>query len=312
MRPDLRLLAPPLACVVLACAPAHAQGTLRCPFVRPPGLAAEQVDAVVLQNVVELLQRPPDAIDRTKPFDVVDGTDSASLDYALAARAIGEALGFDATATFAETAQARDGPHADTSAGAMPPSHAGAPHERLSVADMQAAARKAYAAGQDGPPPAAIVGAAYRIEGLAVHTPVPAAGWVILQCGAEHVTFQQGSRASLPLSVATARLTTVPAYTDDAAFEKFLRATVAASLPGLQVERVDVKIAEGSKLPCADVRVAATLQGEAYGLRQRVCYAGRDASFAYLTVFSRLGDAGLAPPAALASAEGFVIGASPK
>ena len=295
MRPASRLPSSLLVPALLASFAAHAQGTLRCPLIRPPGLAAEQVDVAVMQNLAEELQRPPDAIDRAKTLEAIVGAGDAQASFASVTLAIGEALGVDAETAFAQAA------------------HDGKPAwESLTIAQLQAAARNAYLAGHDGPPPAAVVGAAYRLHDVAVKSPAPAAGWVVLHCGDEQVTFQRGTRADMPLSIATARISGVPPYTDDTAFEKYLRATVASSLPGLAIQRIDVQLVAGSRMPCADVRVAGTLQDEDYGLRQRVCYVARDSRYAYVAMSSRLGDGGLAPLAALATADAFVVGASPK
>jgi hypothetical protein len=273
---------------------AAAQATIRCPFIRPPGLAAEQVDAAVLQEVAQVLQHAPEGLDRDKSLRKLHDAPDVGERFAAMAQGVGETLGFDAAARFEAAARAQGGAK---------------PEDALSVAQLQEIARKAYAAGKDQPPPAALAGAAYPLEGLAVKTPVPATGWSLLRCTGEQVLFQRRDAA---LSTALVTLAAVPPFDDKAAFEQRVRDAIRGGLPpGLAVDTMKVVVVDGEKAPCANALVTGSVRGAAFGMLERVCYLGPDAPFAWNTVFSRLGD-GFELPSAIKEADAFVAGASPK
>jgi hypothetical protein len=294
-----RLLRIPLLAAALGAAQGtHAQVTAECPLIRPPGLAADQVEAIVAQKVGAQIERPPEALVANQTFHKQDGTDNASTDFAYASIAIAQALGFDAPAAYRAAAKARGSEQ---------------PSEVLTLADMQEIARKAYLEGHDGPPPALPAGVAYRLRaGLTVHTPAPPDGWQVQRCASDQVAFRRSEDGRPPLETAMARLVGVPRWTNEEAFEKTVRATVEATTAGMDVRATTLAPVAGTSVPCVDLRVTAVASGQPLGLRGRVCYAARDAEFAYLTLFSRLGDDALSSPAAIAQADAFIAGASPK
>ena len=294
----LRLLLPAAVAALVAASAARAQVTAECPPIRPPGLSAEQVDAVVIQKVAAELQQAPDAIDPAHTFHKQDGTDNAAPDFVLAAIAIGEALGFNALEAYRAAAKARGSEQLS---------------EALTIADMQELARKAYAAGQDGPPPDVPAGVAYRLRaGLSVHVPAPADGWQVLRCGSDQVAFRRSQGGRPPLETAMTRVVSVPAWESDAAFEKTVRETLESSMTGIEVQSATLAKAAGASTPCIDLRIAASASGLPFGLRGRVCYTARESTLAYITLFSRMGDGGLATTAAIAEADAYIAGASPK
>jgi hypothetical protein len=297
MHPLQRLLLS-AAVLALAAVAARAQVTAECPLIRPPGLGAGQVDALVAQKVAAQLQQAPDTIDPAHTFHKQDGTDNAASDFLLAAVAIGEALGFDALAAYRAAAKARGSEQMS---------------EVLTIADMQALARTAYAAGHDGPPPEVPAGVAYRLRaGLTVHAPAPADGWQVVNCGSDHVAFRRSEGGRPPLETAMTRVVSVPAWESDQAFEKTVRQTLEASMTGIEPQSTALARAAGTSTPCIDLRVAAVASGQPLGLRGRVCYTSRESTLAYITLFSRLGDGGLATTARIAEADAYVAGASPK
>jgi len=284
--------------MLAAAASAWAQVTARCPLIRPPALAADQVDAIVAQKVAGQLERAPQALVAAQTFRKLDGSDDASTNFDFASVAIAESLGFDAPAAYRAAAKARGSEQ---------------PSEVLTLADMQEIARKAYLAGHDGPPPAVPAGVAYRLRaGLTVHAPVPAEGWQVQHCASDQVAFRRSEDGHPPFETATARLVAVPRWTDEAAFEKTVRTTLQSTTAGMDVRSTTLAPVAGTAVPCVDLRVAALANGMPLGLRGRVCYAARDAAFAYITLFSRLGGDGLATPAGIAAADAFVAGASPR
>jgi len=286
-----------LVAALLATA-AAAQGTVACPFIRPAGLAPSQVDAVVQGEFASQLRRPPEQVDRDKAIHRIEAGDDGRVAFEAGAASIGEELGFDAAAAFRAAAKARGSAPAE---------------DTLTIAEMQEIARKAYAAGHDAPPPEAQAGVAFAVQGLAVRSPVPAQGWSLQRCTGEMVLFQRREPALPALSTAMVRLAGLPAFATPEAFEKQVREALETSLPeGLAVDTMTVKVVDGTRGPCANALVTGVVHDLPFGMLGRVCYLARDATLAWNTMFSRLGAGGFTRPSAIAEADAFVTGASPK
>ena len=159
----------------LALAAPAAMAASTCPFIRPAGLSPQQVDGVVVGSYAQMLHKPASQIDTGKTFKALDGTDNASLTYSFETIDISRALGFDAVKLFYDAAKAKG---------------AKEPYDSMSIAELQGLARRAYAQGQDGPPPVADAKTEYAVAGVGVRAPwTPAGDWRLTQCGGDGVTF---------------------------------------------------------------------------------------------------------------------------
>lgn len=93
--------------------------------------------------------------DPRKTLKQLDSSD-LMMRYAIVVVSIGEALGFDSAAAFDKTNRATGNAN---------------PAEGLTVAAMQTAARTAYFAGTDSPPPPAPQGATFKTRRFSVTVP---------------------------------------------------------------------------------------------------------------------------------------------
>src|SRR5215471_17649312 len=162
--------------LLLPAIPAAAAAPIECPLIRPPGLTPEQVDAVVLEDLSRILGRSASEIDRSKSFAQLDPGPDQKLHFALFVVNVSEALGIEDGVAFDGIAKAR---------------HKG-DIRALTVQEYLDATRIAYAQGKDGPPPAAIEGARYKLSAtMSVPAPSPARGWSLVSCRRDQVGFQR-------------------------------------------------------------------------------------------------------------------------
>lgn len=260
---------------LLLCPPAQAQPATGCPLIRPAGLAPQQVDAVVLTRLAQALRRAPADLDTGLSVQALSPPGQAELLYGYAALAIGEVLGFDGPARFREAARARGSER---------------PHEALDIAALQAAARAAYAAGTDAPPPPATPGERFRLEGVAVGAPTVETGWHLMRCGHDQVAWWRRGAADDESVTAVLRVTALPPWTGPQAFVDHLRQALLGTVPaGYAVRSLSVEPLTDGARPCADASLVARADHQPWRLKARFCYAGPQARHGHAAMFSHAG-----------------------
>ena len=286
-----------LSMLCMAIAAPAAMAASRCPLIRPAGLSPQQVDGIVAGTYAAWLHQPVGQVDTRQTIARLDGTDNATLTYSFATADISSTLGFDAVELFYDAARAKA---------------AKEPSDLMSIAELQALARQAYARGHDEAPPKADPSAEYAVGGLAVRAPSsPAGDWRLTHCGASDVTFVQRSEEGD--FAASLRSASMSRYTSDAAF----LAEVGKGLQGRMPPQFKLRpwqpaLVKGTRAPCAD----AALQGDdpvrdvTLFLRVRVCYLRPDNPNTWFVLFSETLPAGRGVDTA--AAEAFVGATSPK
>lgn len=266
-----------LALVLLAPLGVLADTPTKCPLIRPAGLPAAEVDRIVLADYAHLLQRAPDRIDVTLTPRKLDGSDNTQLFLMFTALAIRDDLGIDVLAGLARLAAERHGKLEDV----------------VTVAEIQAEARRQYAAGKDSPSPDAAAGASYKLQDIQVSTPRPVAGWRLVQCGSDKVTFAHPSALPGQGIMATARLSRLPAWHDAQTFRADARQALASMAPtDMQVTSSRVDLVQRPGRPCADFDLVGKRAGVPFEIRGRACYAfDNDNPLGYMTMVSFTGSA---------------------
>jgi hypothetical protein len=276
--------------------PALAWAQTECPFIRPPGLTPDQVNSVVATMVANALKRHPQSLGVSKTIKRLDDTDSAIMNYAFVVVSISEALGFDAGRSFFDAAKAKG---------------ASQPFDSLSVSEIQEISRAAYAKGKDGPPPPASADAEYLVHRLRVRAPQPTAGWLLVRCGGDDVTFQRSMPAQSATSTASVRVASMPPFKDSQTFVAAAKVLLAQAVPaGYQIKSSEVSLVEGTTMPCADASVQSESSSLSVALQARFCYASKGAAFDYATLFAHASNQSVKPPSEEALL--FVRAASPK
>jgi hypothetical protein len=262
-----------------------------CPLIRPAGLSEQQVNAVVTNIYAQALKRPPQTLDTSKTLKMLDGTENAILTYSFASLSVGETLGFDAIRTFYDAAKAKGGNQ---------------PFETLTLAELQSLARTAYLKEPDKLPPEATEGKSYKVQSLGVQAPSPVAGWRLLQCGSDRVTFQRQTPKAI--STAGVRVAGLPPFRSDSAFLSTVSELLSkAAPPGFQLQPWEPRRAK-TETPCADATLIGQGSAGELFLRARICYEDKGASFGYATLFSHVAtEPGHAPSI---EAEAFIASAS--
>ncbi|MBC7917225.1 MAG: hypothetical protein H7Y28_05395 [Rhodoferax sp.] len=264
-----------------------------CPFIRPPGLSPQQVDAIVFGTYAHALGMRPEALDTKKTLKKLDRTDNAILTYSFATLSVGEKLGFDAIQKYFDAAKAKGASH---------------PFDSLSVYELAGLARAEYAKGVDANPPAAAEKMVFKVDKLIVKAPVQVEGWHLLRCGSEDVTFQRQSAGNV--STATVRVAGLPPYKSNAEFLALVKSMWAAAIPaGSSVGSWEPTIA-ASKEPCADARIKAVGPTGTIFMRSRICYASTKSNYGYVTLYSN--NTSKSNEALTVEAEAFVVGNSPQ
>jgi len=248
-----------------------AEAPIECPLIRPTGLTPQQVDAVVLEDLARSVGRVGDEIDRSKTFTQLDvGTDT-QFHFALFVVRVSEALGVEDGVAFHDIAKARHGGNSMA----------------LTVQEFLDASRAAYAQGKDGPPPAAIEGARYKLSStMSVPAPSPARGWSLVSCRRDQVGFQRVDGEGR-MSLAYVSVLGLPPFKDTATF---------ITLATQQTRQAFAKFGDAKTLDvaksgvdyCVAFRFAsATLPVKARG---RTCYENAKAHGGYGAYFMRIGD----------------------
>ena len=284
-----------MLCLALA-APA-AMAASKCPFIRPAGLSAQQVDSVVAGSYAQWLHKPAGDVDTRKTLKTLDGTDNAILTYSFGTLAIAQTLGFDAVKLFSDAAEAKG---------------AKQPFDSMSIAEFQGLARTAYAQGRDEPPPMADDKTEYAVGGLAVRVPsTPAGDWRLIQCGADGVTFLRST--GVGNFAASLRDGSLSPYVSDAALLKEVANGLQGRIPPqFKVRPFLPTIVKGTSAPCADAALNAddAANGATLYLRVRICYLKRDNPNTWFVLFSETLPPGQRVDAA--AAEAFIAATSPK
>jgi hypothetical protein len=244
-----------------------------CPFVRPAGLTASEVDQIVVQGVRRYLERPISAQELGKTFAVLDGTSSSIWPYTGAAHYISEMLGSKISEDFWAAAKAKGG----------------RPEEVLTIAEMQGIARSAYFGGKDSPFPR-VSQVRYRFSGILVGSPQPNAGWVLVRCGNETgIMFQKFAPNNSVIS--TAGVSIVGSLPADSG-EPFLQ-YVRSALTKMRATPASAVVhkALGSSSPCADFSGKVPNSNQEVTLHGRTCYAseGANRSIGYIAMYSHTG-----------------------
>lgn len=275
---------------------ADVDGDDGCPLIRPTGLVPEQVDAVVVGKVAQLLGRDPRGIDTKVPFKALDRTDNAILTYSFAALGIGEALGFDAIERYGRAVAARSSAH---------------PFEEISVGEMQALAREVYFAGKDSDPPAVKGEEEFKLHRILVRAPSPPQGWSLIACGSEEITFRRVNDDETMAATASARVIGMPRYRGERAFLKEAKKAASLSVPkDTAAPEIEAVMVPDTSVPCADIRHSGGTGYQRYAVFGRFCYTSQDSKLGYAALYSQLGDR---PPERVeAEARSFIEGASPK
>jgi hypothetical protein len=257
----------------------------RCEPVRPPGLSAGAVDEIVLMQIAEAFRLPADRIDPQKTLSQIYRSDDLWLRYAYFALNVGHALAFDSVKAFWE---------ANKSTGEA------TPEAGLTVAAIEALARKAYFAGTDTPPPVVRSGATFSTHLFSVVVPARPPNWSLVFCGIDQLSFRSQDASSSEVYAASARAVSLEPYTDDGAFLAQLKSSMETSLRAkYKLISVEAKMVEGPGPPCALVSAegppivppARTLAGSRYVVLTRFCYRGKPENLGYAALFSHLGEA---------------------
>lgn len=281
----------------LALAAPAAMAASTCPFIRPAGLSPLQVDAVVVDAYAEWLHRSAAGLDTSKTIKALDGTDNANLTYMFGTLTVGQALGFDSARRFYDAAVAKGSKQ---------------PLDSMSIAELQALARKAYSEGHDEPPPVADANVEYAVSRLPVRVPsTPLGDWRLTHCGADDVTFlRRGSDGNFAASLRDASMSP---YTSDAEFLKEITNGLQGRMPPqFKVRPWQPTLVKGTSAPCADAALNGddAANGTTLYLRVRICYLRRDNPNAWFVLFSET-----MPPGqhvVTAPAEAFIAATSPK
>jgi len=242
-----------------------------CPLIRPPGLGADQVDAVVLEDLSRSLGRLANEIDRSKSFNQLDPGPDAKLHFALFVVRTSEALGIEDGVAFHEIALAR---HDGNSMA-------------LTVQEYLDASRAAYAKGTDGPPPAAQEGVRYKLSGaMSVSAPSPARGWTLVACRRDQIGFQRVDGEGR-MSMAYVSSLSLPPFRDAPTFIAYANRQTATAFAKFGEAKMLDALKSGPDY-CAAFRYAsATLPVKARG---RSCYENAKARHGYGAYFMRIGE----------------------
>jgi hypothetical protein len=296
--PDRPAMTIARACPLILCLVAPvALAATTCPLIRPAGLTPSQVDEVVVSDYARWLRKPASAIELARPFKPQDGSANEPVDFLLATQAIVVDLGVDFGKDVFDAARAQ-GP--------------ATPDESVTIAQIQAIARAAYAQGSDGPPPAAAPGVDYAVVKVPVHVPAaPAGDWRLVRCGHDDVTFRM-ERAD-GVFAASLRNASLRPFTSDAAFLQDAQDAFGSQLPaGFQPRPWKFAMVAGTARRCADAtQVADNAQaGTSYLLRVRVCALAPNNPNTHVLLFSQMAARGQAVDAT--AAEAFIAATSPK
>jgi hypothetical protein len=208
-----------------------------CIPVRPPGLSPAAVDEIVLRKSADALALPTQRVDINKTIKQLDPSDNAPVRYALIVVDVSEALGFDSNSAFGQ---------ADKASGAT------SPLESVTVAALQAQARKAYFAGTDAPPPPAPSGATFGTRRFTVAVPREPPKWSLIECGISHFSFAARNASTEDFFVAVAEDIRLEPYKNDELFLAQVRAAMAKAAPaGYTMTSNDVRIVRQSGRTCA-------------------------------------------------------------
>lgn len=244
--------------ILFVCSMNVSHGAEECPFIRPVGLTAAEVDQIVVDGAQRHVGRQLGSGYRNKTFKLLLD-DNPIIEYSMTTLYVSEMLGTDLIGKYGTAAEERGG----------------RPEDVLTIADMQALAREAYFAGRDSAYPAA-GSAQYQLQGISVGSPQPTSGWSLIRCGSEvGVWFKKIHPDQSGASTATVSIVDLPAPTTDDQFLRFVRSYIEGTLlPGVSVDSPGVQIAFGTRVPCADYAASGTSANRPYKLRGRVCYGG--------------------------------------
>lgn len=244
--------------LLFVCSTNVSHGAEECPFIRPVGLTAAEVDQIVVDGAQRHIGRQLGSGYRDKTFKLLLN-DNPIIEYSMTTLYVSEMLGYDLIKKNWDAAEKRGG----------------RPENVLTIADMQALAREAYFAGRDSEyPPAG--SAQYQLQGILVGSPKPTSGWTLTRCGSEvGVWFRKVHPNQSGASTATVSIVDLPAPTTDAQFLSFVRSYLGRTLPpGVSVDSPGAQIAFGTRVPCADFAASGSTANRPYKLRGRVCYGG--------------------------------------
>lgn len=283
--------------VLLALAVPGAMAVTACPFLRPSDLTPQQVDDDVARLYVQGLHKPLGELVTGSPFKPQHADDEELPDFEEATRTVGEALGFDAREVFAQAARAKGSDR---------------PDESLTLAQLQALARTAYAQGHDTPVPMASPGVDYAVFGMPVHVPgSPAGGWTLMRCSHRDVTFMR--------------------LRDGRFFAASLRSLSASSQGNEELFVLDIEAALRLRLPasarpgtwkivsdaagrgnCTEASVILRPGGAngSFQLRSRACYPTSGRPRGYAILFGQFAPAGA--DLDTKAAEDFISATAPK
>lgn len=283
--------------VLLALVAPAANAATACPVMREPGLTPPQVDDVVARLYAQGLHKRLRELVRARAFKAQHADDGELADYDEATRTVGEALGFDAREVFSQAARAKGSDR---------------PDESLTVLDLQALARDAYARGHDAPAQVASPGVDYAVSGISVHAPEsPAGDWLLTTCSHRNVTFMR-LREGRFVAASLRALSAVPEGDEDMfvdEIESALRRRLPTNARPNTWKFVADTTDHGSCI-AASVTLGPHGDGGSFLLRSRICPAAAGRPLGYAILYAELAQAGV--DLDMKAAEGFISTTAPK
>ena len=262
--------------------PCAALGAEKCAPIRPQGLTASAIDALVLESVRQHLNVPIGELDVMQPLKKLDRTDNGVLSYVFVVNDMAEGLAIDPVGPLLKESKSRGSE---------------SPYESIPILVLQKVARQQYFAAAESDYPPAKGGTEFSTTAFSIQVPALPAGWIQLACRSTYLVFQNRSRPN-EISAA-ARDVSLSPYAGEALFIQQGKQAVQSLKPvGYTIQTVSAEALNQAGPPCLLLEVVAappatpsanSPQDGRYVLIARFCYESEKATRGYSAMYSYRG-----------------------